>query len=216
MTTRRQAAYPKGHIVPEPHISQHAASELLGAPIPDEAWQKITLAFARFGDGMAALATSRPNNAKNDPQSWEQQQRDSVADLILAHKCIDRVTRDRKQFLMDALDNYSMQERGHSGLLEVMRELNDMKIRLVRAMTMIERAKPYEIEVPTEATQRSNLIAAIHRAILDAGLPATLSSKGEIPRLTPFEEMLKALGIERGNSDPAFAMKVRRAVKNLG
>lgn len=216
MTTRRQAARSKGGIVMQPHISQVAASEVLGASIPDTAWRAISLAFATYGAGMDSLATSRPNDAKNDPQSWHKQQRDSVADLAKAHECIDRVTRDRKDFLMDALDNYSLQTRGHSGLLEVMRELNEMKLRLVRAMTMIERAEPYEIEVPTEATLRANLIEAVHCALQDAGIEATLSSKGAIDSLTPFEAMLLKLGIERGNSNRAFAMRVRRAVTKVG
>jgi hypothetical protein len=117
MTTRRQAAYSKGGIVHQPSVTQERASAMLGRDIPDTAWQKINCAFAAYGDGLDNLATSRPNNGKNDPQSWHQQQRASVADLERAIECIDRVTRGRRQFLMDALDNYSLQTRGHSGLI---------------------------------------------------------------------------------------------------
>ncbi len=216
MKTRRQAAHSKGGIVMQPHISQMEASAVLGAPIPNDAWQRINFAFAIYGDGRDALSTSRPNDAKNDPQSWHKQQRDSVADLNRAHECIDRVTRERREFLMDALDNYSLQTHGYSGLLEVMRDLNDMKVRLVRAMTMIERAEPFEIEVPTEATLMSNLISTIYGAMLEADLPVTLSSKGSVNGITRFETTLLALGIKRGNSERAFAMRVRRAVSRVG
>lgn len=216
MTTRRQAAYSKGGMVLQPLISQCEASDALGYPIPDAAWQKISLAFAFFGHGMDDLETSRPNDAKNDAQSWHQQQRASVADLGRAFECIDRVTRDRKQFLMDALDNYSLQTHGHSGSLQMINDLNDIKLRLIRAMTMIERAEPFEFEVPTEATLRGNLIAAVYGALKEAGVPVTLSSKGAMGSLTRFEALLLALGIERGNSDQAFAMRVRRAVSEIG
>jgi hypothetical protein len=216
MTTRRQAAYSKGGFVLEPLVSQEQASEMLGWPIPDDAWHKIALAFARFGDGMDDLATSRPNNAKGDPQSWHRQHRASVADLNCAFKCIDRVTRDRHAFLMDALDNYSLQQHGHSGSLEVIRALNDAKQTLIRAMTMIERAEPHEIEVPTEATLKADLIRSIYDAVTKAGLAATLSSNGAASGLTRFESFLLSLGIKRGNSDRAFAKAVRRAVPKLG
>lgn len=216
MTTRRQAAYSKGGIVRQPHISQDAASEVFGHSIPDSAWQKISFAFALYGNGVDNLETSRPNDGKNDPQSWHQQQRASVADLNRAFDCIDRVTRERKQFLMDALDNYSLQTQGHSGSLAIMRDLNDMKLRLVRAIAMIERAEAYEIEVPKEGTLRASLISAIHAALKDADLPVTLSSKGDMESLTRFEGLLLALGIERGNSARAFAMRVRRAVTGMG
>jgi hypothetical protein len=216
MTTRKQAAYPKGGIVLQPAVSQEEGSDLLGVPITDEAWGRIALAFALFGDGMDALDTPRPNDAKNDPQSWHQQQRASVADLNRAFECIDRVTRDRIQFLMGALDNYSLQTHGHSGSLQMIRDLDDMKLRLIRAMALIERAEPFVIEVPTEATLRANLIAAIFRAMKEAGLPVTLSSKDAPGGLTRFESFLVKLGIDQGQSERAFAMKVRRAVTGLG
>ena len=216
MTTRKQAAYSKGGMVLEPNVSQEAASGVLGQPIPDTAWQKITLAFGLYGDGLDDLGTSRPNDGKNDPQSWHQQQRASVADLNRAFECIDRVTRDRKQFLIDARDNYSLQTHGHSGSLAMKRDLEDMKLRLIRAMATIERAEPLELEVPTEATLRASLIAEIYGALQGCGILVTLSSKGAQESLTRFEELLLALGIERGNSNRAFTMRVRRAVAGLG
>ena len=216
MTTRRQAAYSKGGIVHQPLISQGLASDAFGQPIPDAVWQKISLAFGLFGDGMDNLNTSRPNDAKNDPQSWHQQQRASVADLNRAFECIDRVTRDRKQFLMDALDNYSLQARGHSDSLQMIRDLDGIKLQLSRAMTMIERAEPIELEVPTEATLRANLIATVHDAFKEAGLPVTLSSKDATGGLTRFESLLVKMGIDLGQSERAFAMRVRRAVTGMG
>jgi hypothetical protein len=114
---------------------------------------------------------------------------------------------------MDALDNYSLQTRGHSGLLEVIRDLNEMKVRLIRAMTMIERAEPLEVEVPTAATLRDSLILAIYDALQESDLQVTLSSKESVGSLTPFERLLLSLGINRGQSDQAFAMMVRRAVQ---
>lgn len=216
MTTRRQAAYPKGGLVRQPIISQAEASDGLGQSIPDAVWQKICHAFALFGDGMDDLDTSRPNDAKNDPQSWHQQQRASVADLNRAFDCIDRVTRDRKQFLMDALDNYSLQTNGHSGSLQTIRDLEDMKLRLIRAMTLIGRAKPFDIEVPTEATLRANLIASLYHTMRDAGLPVTMSSKEAASGLTRFEGLLVKLGVDQGQSERAFAMRVWRAVTEVG
>jgi hypothetical protein len=117
---------------------------------------------------------------------------------------------------MDALDNYSLQTQGNSGSLSMMRGLDDMKLRLIRAIATIERAEPFEIEVPTEATLRANLIAAIHGALQAAGLPISLSSKGGAESLTRFEALLLSLGVERGNSDQAFAMRVRRAISKVG
>ena len=216
MTTRRQAALSHGGIVLQPLLSHAQASENLGCEIPDNAWRRIERAFALFGDGMDNLATSRPNDAKNDPQSWHQQQKASVADLNRAFDCISRVTVDRRQFLCDALENYSLQTRGHSGGLENLRHLEAMRSQLIRIMTFIERAECFQIEVPTEATLKADLIQEIYGAVTQSGLPATLSSNGAARGLTRFEAFLLALGIERGNSEQAFAKVVRRALTKVG
>ena len=91
-----------------------------------------------------------------------------------------------------------------------------MKSQLIRIMTFIERAECFQIEVPTEATLKADLIQEVYGAVTQSGLPATLSSNGAARGLTRFEAFLLALGIERGNSEQAFAKVVRRALTKVG
>lgn len=134
MTTRRQAAVSGLHWVEAPAISRSTASDIFGAETPIGTWEAIEVAFERFGASVVDLETSRPNNAKNDPQSCTQQQKSVLADLGRALDCIDRVTHvDRlklsskhRPFLGDAAKNYSLQHAGRSGLMNVRRELDTM------------------------------------------------------------------------------------------
>jgi hypothetical protein len=205
-TTTRRAARALGGIVMQPPITLKAAGHCLGAEISPEAWAGICRAFARYGFALDDLAASRASRSKGPAKaSWHERQKSTVKALEAA---LDRLEATRKhgEFLREASDNYALATFGHSFGSELSAEcmLQDAFCKVLNALVIIERAEPMAVEVPTAASGRARLAREFCDALALDGIPLRYSDRRTLPEdaseadLTPFEQLLSALGVHEG------------------
>lgn len=221
-TTTRRAARSLGGIVMQPPMSREAASEYLETEISLEAWSKVAQAFCKYGFSLDDLNASRASKSKDPTKaSWTERQKLTVNALEGA---MDRLQATRKhgEFLREASENYCQAEFGYSFSSEVSadRLLNEAYRKIFDAIVIIERAEPIEVEVPTNASARAILAIAIRDALSEDGIKTQLSDRRTLPDdaseadLTPFEQLLSALGVHEGETPTAVARWIHRAVTN--
>jgi hypothetical protein len=221
--TTRRAARSLGGIAMQPPITRERAGKDIGAEITPEAWSAICRAFEQYGFALDNLAASRASKSKDPAKaSWHERQKSTVKALEAA---LDRLeaTRKHDEFLHEASENYALANLGYSAGSEVNadRMLREAYRKVLDALVIIERAEPMEIEVPTEATARAVLVRDIRDALQRQGIEARASTGFALdipdrgPRLsdlTPFEQLLDALGIGDKMTVGAFSAFVRSAL----
>lgn len=219
-TTTKRAARSLGGIVREPPITRDMASTYLGAEVSKEAWLTICQAFASYGDRCDDLAASRLGKSK-DPQkaSWHERQKSTITALEAVLDRLESV-RNHGEFLREASENYSLISFNASFGPEVNADqiLREAYRKILDALVIIERAEPMEIDVPTDANARARLAREIKGALAQDGIALNLSDRRALPEdaaeadLTPFEQLLSALGVHDGETPSAVARWIHRAV----
>lgn len=222
MTTTKRAASPGAYYVIVPPIEKSKAAEIMGCDIPDEAWLKIRFAFRAFGSVLEQLSASKTSKSKGDPQGWHYRQNEAIRALEAALAKIDQARR-HGNFLEEASENYSKQTFGESSPIErnARLKLDNAYQETLGALAIVERAIPLEIELPTEATARSELVRAIWQAFIETGIDAKASTgfslEGivgtiRLSDLTRFERLLIEFQIGDDRKPAAFSAFVRSAI----
>lgn len=222
-STTRRAAKSGAFFVIKPPIGQVAAGEVMGCAISDETWQNIKAAFYHYSNRMQDLQASKASRKKDDPQGWLARQTAATKSLQSALEKLEAARSKHGAFIHEASENYSLQTFGHSYLPEHSGDalLNAAFQSTLSALMIIERAKPQEIDVPTEATARDMLVRDIHAALTSEGIEARASTGfdlGQLGRparfldLTAFERLLTAFLIGDEKKPAAFAAFVRGAL----
>lgn len=221
--TTARAARSLGGIVMTPPITREIAANHFQAELPQQTWEKICRAFMWYGFALDDLKASRSSKSK-DPKkaSWHERQKNTVKALDAA---LDRLgaTRKHGEFLREASENYALQTLGYSAGAEIdaQQMLNDAYQKVLHALIIIERSKPLDIEVPTEAAARTKLVRDIRDALVEAGIEAkpstgfALDAIDRSPRLSDlklFEQFLDLLGIGDEMTVGSFAEFIRSAL----
>jgi hypothetical protein len=217
-TTRRAAtAWASWVVFP---IDKGAAETILGCTIPDEAWQAIEAAYWQYSQRLTGLTASKTSRKKDDPQGWAARQAAATRALEDALARVDAVRSKHGDFLYEASANYSLQTHGYSLIGEVRKKLDEAFLLMVDALTIVERAEPIEIELPTEAAARDILVRDIFGALRAAGIEARASygaALDQLERVTltdlaPFEKLIAALQVGDEKRPAAFSAFVRAAL----
>lgn len=227
--TTKRASRSLGGMVMQPPITCEDAGEYVKAEIPIEAWSEICRAFAQYGCALDNLKASRASKSK-DPKkaSWHERQKSTVKALEAA---LDRLQATRKhgEFLHEASDNYCLATFGYSFGYHVNADklLRESYLNILNALVIIERAEPMIMEVPTEANARTTLVRDIADILARNGIEARASNgrafeglengAGEkrdalLSELTPFEQLLDALGFGEETTNESFSAFVRTAL----
>jgi hypothetical protein len=220
----KRAARASGGMVLEPHLSQAEAGEIIGQGIPNAAWLAIRRAFHAYGWRQDALKTSKASRSKGDDQSWHTR-KDAATKAIEA--AIDKVQAAKSKhggFLDEASENYSLETFGQSYDIDQSARymLQDAYMKMLHALTIIERSNPQEIEVPTAAHSRDMLVRDIHAALSASGIEARLSSGFDLGQmetvrtkdLTAFEHLIAQFGIGDDRKPAAFSAWLRAALSD--
>ena len=222
MTTTKRAARSLGGMVPEPPIDRQEAGRILGTEPSPAAWRAIKGAFALYGERMDTLAASKASR-KNEGQSWHVRQAQATKALETALTLAER-TRDRHgRFLDEASENYFLRHYGYSAPpeSEPVRLIEDACRKLLHALVIVERAEPIEVETPTAATARDDLLRTLAAALADDGIQIetspgwhldVLGRPVKLSDLTAFERLVAALGIGDEKKPAAFAAWVRGTI----
>jgi hypothetical protein len=220
----KRAARSLGGMVLEPPITREEAGEYVKTEISAEAWAEICRAFVEYGGALDDLKTSRASRSK-DPEkaSWHERQTSTAKALEAA---LDRLQATRKhgEFLREASENYSLQKSNasYSDATDADRMLRDAHRLILDALVIVERAEPMEIELPTEANARAKLVRDVASALAKSEIEARASNgrnldaitdrKARLSDLTPFEQLIDALGIGEEMTVASFSAFVRSAL----
>jgi hypothetical protein len=215
----KRAARASGGIVMQPPLSQSQASKIIGAEIPDAAWLEIHRAFDKYGWRKRALETSKTSRSKGDDQSWHTRKDAATKSIEAALQKVQAAKSKHGGFLDEASENYSLETFGHSYTTDQSARwmLDDAYMKMLYALTIIERSNPQEIETPTAANSRDMLVRDIHAALTENEIEARLSSgfdlgQMEIVRtkdLTAFEALISQFGIGDERKPAAFSAWLR-------
>lgn len=223
MTMRKMAAFPGGGFVLPPPMEKEQAEEILGQPIPPDAWGEIRAAFAAFGRRERALEASKASRSKGDSQSWDERQKSAVSAIDTAMQKVGAAQKRHGEFLREASENYCLQRFGYSlnSSFNARRLLEEAQEKLLHAVAIIERAEAIEVETPTEATSRDMLVKDIHNALTGHGVEARASYGGKLEQnekvltkhLSPFEKLIAGMGINDERKAGNFAKATRSALR---
>jgi hypothetical protein len=206
-----------------PPIDRHEAGRILGRDVSPAAWEAVEEAFERYGYRLDNLAASKASRKKDDPQSWHARQMQAAKSLEAALRTAQGARDRHGRFLDEASDNYSLQTRGYSAGtdMQARRMVDDACRALLRALVIIERAEPIEVETPTAATARDDLLRDSAAALAADGIEVAASDgwrldglgrPARLSDLTAFEKLVAALGIGDEKRPAAFAAWVRGAL----
>ena len=215
----KRAARASGGMVLEPNLSQALTGEIIGQAIPDSAWLAIRRAFHAYGYRQDALKTSKASRSKGDDQSWYTRKDAATKAIEAAMNKVQAAKSKHGDFLDEASENYSLETFGQSygSDQNARRMLEDAYMKMLHALTIIERSNPQKIETPTDATSRDMLVRNIHAALTESGIEGRLSSgfdlgQMEIVRtkdLTAFERLVAEFGIGDEKKPAAFSAWLR-------
>lgn len=218
-TMSKRAARASGGMVLEPPLSQPEVGMVIGQAIPDPVWQAIRRAFHDYGWRQDALKTSKASWSKGDVQSWHTRKDAATKAIEAAMSKVQAAKSKHGDFLSEASENYSLETHGHSYTSDYSARsmLEDAFMKMLHALTIIERSNPQEIETPTEATSRDMLVRDIHAALTESGIEARLSSgfvleqmeRVRIKDLTAFESLVAEFGIGDEKKPAAFSAWLR-------
>lgn len=222
-TTRKMAGKPGAIFIAEPAISRAKAGEVLGQEVPHEAWQLIRGAIAAYHERLQDLTSSKASQKKDDPQGWGARQAAAVKHLERALDHLQAAREGNGEFLHEASENYSLQTFGYSAGPErsAVRAIDRAFREAFNALTIVERARPLDIETPSEATARDMAVRDIFAALTDHGIKVrastgrgldALARQVRLSDLTAFERLLVELQIGDGKKPGAFAAFVRGAL----
>ncbi len=220
-TKTRRAATAVGFIWTDPPISKTEAESLLGRDIPDQAWSGIVNAYELYLHRLNDLTATKSSRKKDDPQGWTARQTATTKALEAALAKIEAAQR-HGNFLREASENHAIQQFGHSkpATLNAHLLLNEAFDSVLKALVIIERAQPREVELPTEATARDLAVRDIFAALRSGGIEARASfgaTLGQLERvtvsdLTLFEQLISALQIGDERRPAAFSAFIRAAL----
>lgn len=219
----KMAGTPWGGQVLQPSLPRSKVEELLGSNLTDDAWQGVERAFAFYGCRQRELTASKASKKKDDPQSWQVRQSAAVKAIEGALDRIEKARSKHGGFLLEASENFSVETLGQSAFGEMVAEnlLTDAYDKLLKAVVILERAKPAEISVPTPVESQRMLVRDLQSVFQNAGLNCCLSTGWALngldhaPRfsdLTSFEQLIAAFGISDDKKPGAFAAWLRSAV----
>lgn len=202
MTEKQMAGFgPGGGWVLTPPVSRKDAERETGMDIPEPAWQEIHKAFALYGRRLDALTGFQANHDKNNLLSFAAQKTKTERRLASAIKELDAIPRG---FLDEAADNLSITKTGGGDSFNLRGRLAAALVEMDQLAAMIRDAEPIPRETPTEATARIELAQAVfatlkpYGATLSNGWTAALEEIDDYADLTPFERLVKTLGIHDG------------------
>ena len=219
MTTTKRAASSLGGMVMEPPVDRHEAGRILGTEPSPAAWRAICAAFALYGERLDVLGASKASR-KNEGQSWHVRQTQATKALETALALAQRTLNRHGRFVDEASENYSLQQHGYSAAPEAEARMlvEDACRKLLLALVIVERAEPREIETPTAATARDDLVRALAAALEADGVDVEtspgwhldgLGRSARLSDLTAFERLVAALGIGDDKKPAAFSAWVR-------
>lgn len=218
----KRAARPQGGLIAEPPISQAEAGRIIGREIPDAAWQEIRAAFGRHGRQMRALEASKLSRSKGDDQSWHLRQMAATKAIEAAMAKLDAARARHGAFLEEASELFANEAFGRSSATDesARRLLDEAYMAMMRAVTIVERAEPKEIETPTAAHARDLLVRAIRDALESGGVTARASSGFDLGQLenvrladlTDFERLVAGFLIGDDKRPAAFSAWIRGAL----
>lgn len=218
----KRAARPQGGVITEPPISHAEASRIMGQEIPNAAWEKIRSAFQEHGRQMRALEASKLSRSKGDDQSWHMRQMAATKAIEAAMAKLDAARSRHGAFLEEASELFAEDAFGRSSAANesARRLLDEAFAAMLRAVTIVERAEPEEIETPTAAHARDLLARAIRDALASNGIEARLSTgfdlgqleKVGLSNLTTFERLIAGFLIGDDKRPAAFSAWLRGAL----
>jgi hypothetical protein len=219
----KRAAEPQGGRLVEPPISRERASEIVAQEISDRAWQQIRAAFHDHGRQERALAASKLSRSKGDDKSWHMRKDGASKAIEAAMAKLEAVRSRHGFFLEEASEIYAIKSLGRSAAESenARRSLDEAYGAMLRAITIVERAEPMEIETPTTAYSRDLLVRKIRNALADDGIETRLSTGfdlGQLERkvrltdLSAFEKLIAGFLIGDEKHPAAFSAWLRGAL----
>lgn len=222
----KRAAMPQGGLIREPPISWRLAIRILGQKIPRATWQEIRRAFQDYEMGLRALKTSKLSLSKGDEQSWHLRKNAATKAVEAAMERLDSARSRHGDFLEEASEFFAVRTFGRSfGPDESARRfLDEAYALMLRAVTVIDRAEPEEIQTPTAAHARDLLVRNIRDALRASGLETRLSNgfdhgqleKVKLEDLTAFERLIVEFLIGDDKKPAALSAWLRGALSDGG
>lgn len=214
---RRVLSTTAGWVLP-PKLSKDRTEEIFGSPISSEAWRQIEIAWRDFGTGIDDLGASRINNNRNDPLSWGAQKAAVSRELEAMLKALDRIGLDNGKFLGEASESYWRDYSPYSQMMRAEHLLDEVADRVLLALTIVERAEPEAITLPSEPDLRKHLAVRLFDILSEELGEVTLSNgwntEGAAPAdLTAFERFISESGIHVEATADAGARWVRKTLE---
>jgi hypothetical protein len=206
-----------------PHIVRAKASAVLGIEIDRATWIAIVEAFLRFGQAIAPRSMPKVTDYVARRTRLQRSLVELRNELAALHgdramwdalsECVFRAIADGP-----TRDHEELSELfGHR--LQLGRILADLEAPMADLKSLLDLAEPRTSKTRTENEARVVLVRGIRDICRDAGLPCDVSSGWALPEdasesdLSPFEQLLSALGAVEAESPSALSATVRRLME---
>jgi len=225
------AALPAGLWGAEPTISQAEAESILGSPISEVVWDAIWRAFENCGAHIQLLDAPRANQNRNDKASYGVARRKAIRHLNkgkpLAELGIDREL--LRQFAENAELAALLTKAGIAWLRDhpdEFAERYDWRVlsrtdpdAIKKSLMILQEAEPRPFQPMGVGQAKAELARRIHAIFERENLPTELSTGYELSEwaaeadMTPFEQLISALGVHESERPSALSAWLRACLQ---